>query len=428
MTHIELKAIFIGMHLVLLVGFLQAGFVLGPLVIPSIGLLIRKLYPNSGLQQLYYNENMPFMSEKSAQIQFLCSATLYLMCAAMNNFYYTKVQVHKQKMGHGTEDEKEKLKLHLEMGRIWAKKIFWAYLFHWLLWWWMLLTTNAVIQLVLLLIVAMTVDPYRPMCLLVAVGTAVGYGQITVNAAMQLREQYKDDIRKHYLERHSDDNRQSADMLQILIHEKLEKLGLSFRSIALSLAIGVTCVLLILAVVALAQGLLYSNEIKDVGSLISIVAPCFALLGQKQKEIGARKEKYKREISDHASAVVKAARQVVRVEQKAEKITAKAKEIGEVDWLHLSEVETAKALRILQAAVLGPASERADIARMRVASGGVDTAAAAKLASKDAEMAAVKARLTAAEQQLSSMERQAAAEAAAGRAGVRAGDAVEEYI
>ena len=68
-------------------GMIQGAFVLVPLLIPSIRLWIRKQYPNSGMQQRYLNENVPFLTEEHEQITHLLLSTGYLATAALNNLY-----------------------------------------------------------------------------------------------------------------------------------------------------------------------------------------------------------------------------------------------------------------------------------------------------------------------------------------------------
>ena len=88
---------------------------------------------------------------------------------------------------------------------------------------------NNLVQLALFLVIAMAVDPYRPVTVFAIGGTIVGYVKIAVSSAESLRRRATREIQTRYLELNKAKlkiprlKKQTLSRLDMLIHSELDK-------------------------------------------------------------------------------------------------------------------------------------------------------------------------------------------------------------
>ena len=86
----------------------------------------------------------------------------------------------------------------------------------------MVLTSSLLIELVVVIIVAVTVDPFRPLAVLSVVLTLVFYVINGVEGFNRMRKKFADSVKEQYLAKHSDGTATKKEMRKVM--EKLSEL------------------------------------------------------------------------------------------------------------------------------------------------------------------------------------------------------------
>jgi hypothetical protein len=130
----------------------------------------------------------------------------------------------------------------------------------------MMLTLGLIVDFAVVVVLAITVDPYRPLSVLTITLTLVFYIINSVEVYKRQRKKFTSSVKAQYLAKHGTDSKnkherkKSMQMLKDLIDEELEAVGLSTGRIAMAVAGGLVCMLLLLGVVLLAQQLFYAHR------------------------------------------------------------------------------------------------------------------------------------------------------------------------
>eukprot|EP01047_Picozoa_sp_COSAG01_P011999 COSAG01_NODE_533_length_15816_cov_4.518738_9_plen_234_part_00 len=170
-------------------GSLQAGFVLVPILLPMVVVWQRSVWPMQHGER-FGIEKVPVLGKENHQQNILfILGTCYVVVAMVNNLLYVGVGYISLKPL--PKDQEEQRAANRTKSMLWGLKSFVAWVFKFLLMFWVLVTLTVVIQFVLLLVVAMTVDPYRPIKILVLCLTVVGYAQVTIDSASEMRDRIK---------------------------------------------------------------------------------------------------------------------------------------------------------------------------------------------------------------------------------------------
>ena len=274
-------------------GTVQALLILTPMLVPLVSQWLRGSYPMK-YKELYYSESLPVLGRQSDLEHVLFFAgVVFILVGMTNNVLYVVAQY--QGLRPVAVGAEAKRKQTARKKQVWALKAAVSWLFKLLLVLWVLFSLLWLTQFGLLLIVAITVDPFRPFTVNCVLGTVIGYAKIAVSSATSLRRRLQTEIQARYLGKNAGKLRvpklrkKTMERMNKLIQTELDTLGLSFRGIAGSVALGTLGVAMVLAVVLLAQGLFYASKGTDPSSLISTLTPCAALLANKLSSSSSEK-------------------------------------------------------------------------------------------------------------------------------------------
>ena len=328
--------------LVLLVGLIQGGFVLAPVLVPMLMVWQRGWWENPD-GELYPIEDFPVIgSLKHVQHSVFWLGLFTLVSGMVENVAYTvlgrqlhwhrrRQQAKKKEAAEAAQKEKAEDDAKKEQAddteesdgleRWWAIKGASAVVWKLCLFLCGLATLFLLVELVVIIVVAVTVDPWRPLTATAVICTIVFYIVHSISAFTKMRKKFVAGVKARYLAKHKDltdakDKKKIMAKLSELIQDEVEANGLSFGGIAIAVFVGLCCVSLLLSTVLVAQSLFWSERGTSIGQLIATVIPCITVVASTVKSSIDKDRKIEEHIDDieaTAEAVVKGAKEAGRV-------------------------------------------------------------------------------------------------------------------
>ena len=247
---------------------------------------------------------------------------LVVSLGMLNNGLYVVIGRESARDPKGANPEQQQMMVHL-----WAWKSAVSFCLSLAVLVCMFWTLASLVQLVIMLCIAITIDPYRPLSIVLLVLTAVFYITNVVQMLIRLRKAFVKEITARYLEKTKSAGvgrvppRQkklnAARKLQQCIHEELEAVGLSTEQIALSVALAVLLVLLLVSVILLTQSLFFASRDQGPIELVATVLPCILVVVSSLED----KIKEEKQTARTVKGIEKVVKEVVKGADKGLEVT-----------------------------------------------------------------------------------------------------------
>lgn len=301
----------------LLAGLLQGSMVLPP-VLGSIIFQWLRNAASSRAQHLYFLESLPIWNESHSQTLTFVVGAVYLVASALDNLAYSWVWYASVERP-GSSGVVNSCKPVSWRQLRWAFKAATSWLQKTMLVVQMIMTTFLLVSFVLCLLVALVLDPYKPLASLLALATLIFVVSTFLSTALATRRKLRKAIQRQYLLTHQGELGTKKDkivsQLKELISEELERMGLSLGSIFVWTVIVIICVGAIIALVLIAQTLFSPAwGTSGVQGLVSTAATCAAVVGQGLRNLMASKNALNTKLGNVESIVIQHARKAKQLQ------------------------------------------------------------------------------------------------------------------